>query len=163
MNPTRIEFIDAYDWTDILRASLAEGHNMIARLLADFRGGVNRFDVPGEVLYAHLSGQVVVAVAGLNREFEPSYPRAARIRRLFVLPEYRGLGLACSLVGELSRCAVLHFDTLTVNVGKLDARGFYERLGFEAVQHPGITHVKELAPEHVVHTGTESGTSQSLV
>jgi GNAT superfamily N-acetyltransferase len=144
MKLTRIESIDAYDWTDILRESLAEGHNMVDRLLADFLGGVNRFDALGEALYAHLSGPVVVAVAGLNREPDPSLPRAGRIRRLFVLPGYRGSGLARSLVDELIRCAVSHFDTLTVNVGKLDARGFYEHLGFEAVQHQGITHSKKL-------------------
>jgi len=64
-----------------LRESQAEGHNMVNRLVADFRAGSNRFDAPGELLYAHFSGQVVVAVAGLNQESDPSYPRAGRIRR----------------------------------------------------------------------------------
>ena len=39
------------------------------------------------------------------------------------------------------------FDALTVNVGDLDAGAFYERLGFGAVEHPSVTHVKRLAPE----------------
>ena len=119
---------------------------MVNRLLEDFQAGINRFDAPGEILYAHFSGQVVVAVAGLNQEPDSSYPRVGRIRRLYVVPRFRGNGLALNLVEELIRFASMHFDTLTVNVGKLDARGFYERLGFKPVQHPGITHIRELAP-----------------
>lgn len=144
MKPTRIESIDAYDWAEILRESQAEGHNMVNRLLTDFYAGINRFDAPGEALYAHFSGQVLVAIAGLNREMDQSFPRSGRIRRLYVVPSYRGGGLARALVGELELRAASHFDKLTVNVGKLNARGFYERLGFTAVQRPRITHIKEL-------------------
>ena len=163
MKATRIESLDVYDWTEIQCESQAEGHNMVNRLLTDFRAGVNRFDAPGEALYAHFSGQVLVAVAGMNQEADPSYPRAGRIRRLYVVPRFRGRGLACNLMEELTGCAVTHFDTLTINVGKLDSRGFYEHLGFKPVQHPGITHVKGLAPEQPSHRGTQSGTSQSLL
>ena len=146
VKPTRIESIDLYDWKEIQRESQAEGHNMVNRLLEDFQAGINRFDALGEILCAHFSGQVVVAVAGLNQEPDSSYPRAGRIRRLYVVPRFRGKGLALNLVEELVRFASMHFDTLTVNVGKLDARGFYEHLGFKLVQHSGITHIKELAP-----------------
>ena len=144
MKPTRIESTDPYDWTQIQQESQTEGHNMVHRLLADFHAGVNRFDGRGEALYAHFSGQVVVAVAGLNREADPGYARAGRIRRLYVLPMYRGRGLARELLEKLTQHAAPHFNSLTVNVGKLDAYGFYEHLGFTPVQHPGITHIKEL-------------------
>ena len=66
MGPERIQSVDSYDWTEILEASLSEGHRMVNRLLTDFRAGANRFDLPGEVLFAHLDGHVVVAVGGLN-------------------------------------------------------------------------------------------------
>ena len=117
---------------------------MVNRLLADFHAGTNRFDAPGEVLCAHFLGQVIVAIAGLNQESDLSFGRSGRIRRLYVLPQFRGRGLARGLVEELTRCAASHFDRLTANVGTLDARGFYEHLGFVPVQHPGITHIKEL-------------------
>lgn len=144
MNPTRIESTDAYDWAEILRESQAEGYNMVNRLLSDFGSAFNRFDAPGEALYAHFSGQVVVAVAGLNREANLSYPRSGRVRRLYVLPSCRGNGKARTLIEELARHALGHFDSITVNVGKLDARGFYEHLGFVPVQHDGITHISML-------------------
>ncbi|MHC4597916.1 MAG: GNAT family N-acetyltransferase [Planctomycetota bacterium] len=145
MKPIRLESTDPFDWTEILDASRSEGYNMVNRLLADFRAGTNRFDAPGELLLAQLSGNGIVAVAGLNRERDESLPRAGRIRRLYVVPDFRGRGLGRSLVDEITAAAPSHFGTLTVNVGKLDAHGFYENLGFSPVEHPRITHRKELA------------------
>ena len=148
MKPTRINSVDPYGWTSILRESQSEGHNMVNRLLTEFRSGANRFDAPGEALLACLSAGGVAAVAGLNREPDESLARAGRIRRLYVLPDSRGRGLGRSLVEEITALAGPHFDVLTVNVGKLDARGFYEHLGFTPVEHPSITHKKELAHNH---------------
>lgn len=148
MKPTRVTAIDPDHWSSILRESLAEGHNMIRRLLSDFRSGVNRFNAPGEILYAHFSGQVPIAVCGLNRETDPRFPRSGRIRRLYVVPRFRRKGLARTLVDELIQHAVLHFDTLTVNVGKAEAREFYEGLGFVPVHSPTITHVLSLTSEN---------------
>ncbi len=145
MKPIQIKSIDPYHWDEILSASQAEGHNMINRLLNDFRAGTNRFDVPGEILCAHLSGNTVVAVAGLNHEKDTTFGKAARVRRLYVVPRCRGKGLARSLIEELILFASPRFDTLTVNVGKLEAQGFYEHLGFKPVEHSGFTHIKELA------------------
>ena len=145
MKPIRINSVEPYDWTQILRESLSEGHNMVNRLLTDVRSRANRFDAPGEALLACLSGNGVVAVGGLNREPDESLARAGRIRRLYVAPEYRGHGLGRKLVEEITALAQPHFAVLTVHVGKLKARGFYEHLGFAPVELPGITHTKDLA------------------
>jgi GNAT superfamily N-acetyltransferase len=144
MKPTRINALDPYDWDEILATSQSEGHTMLARLVSDYRAGTNRFDAPGETLYAHLDGARVIAVAGLSREQDPRFRRAGRIRRLYVLRHRRGMGLGRSLLEQLTETARAHFDTLTVNASRLDARGFYEHLGFKPVEHPGITHVKGL-------------------
>ena len=145
MRLTRIESIDPYNWTEILNCSRSEGRKIVNRLVTDFQAGTNRFDAPGEILFVHLCSNGVVAVAGLNQEKDTSFGRAGRIRRLYVIPSSRGNGLARSLVEEIIVSASSHFDILTVNVGKLDARGFYEHLGFTPVDHPGITHTKKLA------------------
>jgi len=131
-------------WKDILRESRGEGYSIVERLLDDFRAGRNRFDAPGEALYAHFLGQVAIAVCGINRETDRTYSNAGRIRRLYVLPQYRGNGLAHDLVDVITRHASMTFDHLTVNVGTSEARGFYEHLGFVPVQLPGITHCRKL-------------------
>jgi len=145
MKPTRIQAVDPYDWMEILRASREEGHRMVERLLNDFRSGANRFDQPGEALFAHLAGEAVIAAGGLNLEQETRFGRAGRIRRLYVSPQYRGKGLGRSLVEAIASFTSEHHDVLTVNVGKLPAYGFYEQLGFTPVEHPGITHIRELS------------------
>ena len=145
MEPVRIYSTDPYDWTGILRESQSEGYGMVARLLAEYRSGANRFDAPGEALFTCLSGDVVVAVGGLNRELDEALARAGRVRRLYVMPAYRDRGLGRALVEAVCGLAQQHFDLLTVNVGKLKAYAFYEHLGFARVERPGITHIKELA------------------
>ena len=144
MQPIRIESIEPYGWGEILHTSKTEGHNMVNRLVTDFRAETNRFDGPGEVLLACLSGSAIVGIVGLNQLKEKQLGIVGLVRRLYVVPRYRGKGLGRCLVEELSMYARSHFVILTVNVGKLPARGFYEHLGFRPVDHPTITHMKEL-------------------
>ncbi|MEW5825820.1 MAG: GNAT family N-acetyltransferase [Candidatus Bipolaricaulota bacterium] len=150
MKPIRIDGVESYDWTQILQECQSEGHNMVNRLLADFSSGGNRFDAPGEVLLVCLSGSSVVAVAGLNREPDESLPRAGRIRRLYVVPQFRRQSLGRSLVEQIAALAEPYLNTLTANVGKPDAYIFYERLGFTPVRHRSITHKKQLARNHTM-------------
>jgi len=145
MKPIRIDSPEPHDWMNVLRESQAEGLDIITRLLGDFRSGTNRFDAPGEALLVCLAGSDVVAVAGLNRETDGSLARAGRIRRLYVLPGFRGHGLGRKLVEAITSLARPSFAALTVNVGGSNARGFYEHLGFIRVEHPSITHRRDLA------------------
>ena len=140
----RIESLEPYDWAYILRDGRSEGYNMVNRLISDFKAGINRFDARGETLFAHVRDTAVVAVAGLNREEIEDFGKAGRVRRLYVSPEYRGAGLGRSLVEELISFAATFYDSLTVNTGKLRTRSFYEHLGFQPVDLPGITHVRRL-------------------
>ena len=89
--------------------------------------------------------RAVTAVAGPNRETDTTFGRAGRVRRLYVLPEHRNAGLARSLLEAIRAFGSEHYTVLTVNVGTLAARGFYERLRFMAVDHPRITHILDLS------------------
>ena len=148
MKPMTIQSAEPYDWSEILDASQAEGHRMVERLLADFKTGTNQFALQGEILLAHLRGKTIVAVAGLNQEQETRFGKGGRIRRLYVIPSRRDKGLARSLIEEISSFARGQHEVLTVNVGTVEARGFYEHLGFDPVEHPRITHTKRLAPNN---------------
>jgi GNAT superfamily N-acetyltransferase len=145
--------MDPYDWTEILGASQAEGCNMVHRLLTEFHTGANRFDAPGQALFVHLHGSAVVGVAGLNVEPETCFGPAGRIRRLYIVPGCRHRGLASSLIQEIASLAAGLYEVLTVNVGGLSARGFYERLGFVPVDHPRITHTRKVAQSDRVEVG----------
>jgi GNAT superfamily N-acetyltransferase len=138
-----IQTVEGYDWTPILTASLVEGHSMVSRLLADFEAGTNRFDLPGEGLFAY-TRESIAAVCGLNLEPETCFGEGGRIRRLYVLPAHRQEGLARSLIEEIIGFAGSYHQVLTVNAGTLPARGFYEHIGFQSVSHPNISHIRLL-------------------
>ena len=144
MKLVRIESLEIYDWAEILQSSREEGHNMVRRLLEDFAAEINPFDLPGEALWIHPDAGAVTGVCGLNRETEKGFDQAGRIRRLYVVPGYRGKGIARSLLETVITFASEHYELLTVNVGQLAAGSFYEHLGFNPIEHPRITHTKVL-------------------
>ena len=76
-----------YDIEHIRVAAENEGYNMVNRLITDYESGENRFDREGEKLIAYIQDGTIVALCGLN--IEPADTRYGRIRRLYVLPEYR--------------------------------------------------------------------------
>jgi GNAT superfamily N-acetyltransferase len=143
--PFPIQTLDSHDWSRLFTESQAEGLNMVRRLLDDFKSGVNRFDASGELLLVQVESQVVIGVCGLNREPDSKLERAGRVRRLYICPEYRGCGLATSLVRSVIKHSREYFSRLTVNCGHLPVDTFYEQLGFKPTTCTGITHILELS------------------
>jgi len=63
---------------------------------------------------------------------------AAELKRMFVLPEARGLGLAQLLITELEKEAKKqHFDILVLETlyKQIEAIGLYQKMGFEIVEN----------------------------
>lgn len=73
-------------------------------------------------------------------------PGVAKIERVAVLREVRGLGVGAALMAEAMRQAALHGLEEAVLHAQTSASVFYERLGFVAEGQPfdeeGIEHVK---------------------
>ncbi len=139
-----ISRLEPFDWIPLLDASRAEGFGLVERLLSDWREGRNRFGAPGERLLACVEGEVIVGICGVNREPDRACERTGRLRRLYLLPDYRGRGLASVLVARLITFAGGHWERLTVNCGPLPVGPFYERFGFVPLDHSGLTHCLEL-------------------
>jgi GNAT superfamily N-acetyltransferase len=119
----------------------AEGIGIVARVLARWADGSERYDRPGEALLAAVapSGEVA-GIGGLT--VCPSMAGAMRVRRFHVRPEQRRRGVARLLASTLLAGGFEHTSTLTCNAGASDAAApFWESMGFEPIDHPGITHV----------------------
>ncbi len=125
----------------VLRAEARrEGYNHIDRLALDWESGGERFDKPGEALFAIYDDGELAGIGGLTRE--PSDPAGdvLRARRLYVSPRFRGRGLGEALVGAIVHEAFQTASRLNVNAGR-DAPEFWDRMGFARVDADAFTHV----------------------
>src|SRR5689334_25434208 len=76
-----------------------EGWRFVRRLADEWAAGTNRFDRPGEALFAAWSGDALVGVCGLNADPYVADQLVGRVRRLYVLRAFRGRGVGKRLVG----------------------------------------------------------------
>ena len=139
---------------DLAVASKKEGFNMIQRLVDEYQQGTNRFDGKGECLLAAFAGDKLVGCGGLNIQFSedaetnqnPSAQhRIGRVRRFYVLPEYRRTGVAKFLLQELEKRAKPHFSALCLHTDITNAVQFYTKQNYVFVgHHPSYNYFKYL-------------------
>jgi len=121
---------------DLLAESEREGSRFVRRLFDEWTAGTNRFDRPGEALFAARLGDRLIGVCGLNIDPYAAAPNVGRVRRLYVLTAYRRLGAARHLVLAVLEAARGRFDVLRLR---------YESLGFRPnAETADSTHVLEL-------------------
>jgi ribosomal protein S18 acetylase RimI-like enzyme len=111
--------------------SECEGWRFVRRLADEWTSGRNRFDRPGEALFvARVSGSIV-GVCGLNADPFAADRTTGRVRRLYVLREYRGRGFGEQLVRAVVAAASGRFRRLRVRTESWEADRLYQRLGFQ--------------------------------
>jgi GNAT superfamily N-acetyltransferase len=136
---TEISDLETSSIETLRSESLEEGYNMVNRLVVEYRSGENRFDKPGEKLTAYILDNEIVAVCGLN--MEPSDESLGRIRRLYVLKDYRHQEIGTALLKYLKEYAERYFKGVVVNIGNLPVDGFYKSAGFSPVENGSYTHI----------------------
>lgn len=122
------------------------GWRFVRRLAEEWASGQNRFDRPGEALFAALVDGRMIGVCGLNVDPYAAGPGVGRVRHLYVRSDCRGLGVGRRLVGEVIEAARGRFDTLRLRTENPAAARLYERMGFR--RSTGVadcTHLMELA------------------
>lgn len=130
------------DIGELRSESEREGYNLVDKLISDFKSGENKFDKKGECLIVCEAGNKMVGICALG--IDPLNSARGRIRRLYVLPQYRNKGVGRKLVTELVDYSRKYFKAVSVNMGKLHISKFYEGLGFKRYdKEPGITHLLE--------------------
>ena len=105
----RVHQIDPLAWAPLLAASQGEGWQMLGRLMDEWRSGANRYEQPGESLWAWFdaNGQAI-AVGGLNVEPAPGRPGTGRMRRFYVHPAWRaGWATRCWPAREATSAACM--------------------------------------------------------
>src|SRR5437879_5760125 len=119
--------------SDALGALVAEseeaGLRFVRRLLDEWASGANRFDRPGEALFAARVGGRLVGVCGLNIDPYAADRRVGRVRHLYVLSAFRRRGVGRHLVTAGIEMARGRVDRLHVRTEDGGGGRFYEAAG----------------------------------
>lgn len=138
---------------DLVIASKKEGFDFIERLVEEYEQGKNRFDRHGEFLLVAYENEKLVACGGLNIQVSDEEEttdskkqhKIGRVRRFYVLPEYRRTGLAKRLLQELEKKAKANFSALCLHTDLTHAVQFYTKQNYIFVgHHPNYNYFKYL-------------------
>lgn len=113
---------------------------MLVRLQENWISGLNRFDLPGEILAGAIADGALAGVCGRNIDPFADNAAAGRVRHLYVAPGYRGRDIGSQLVRFIVRDAADFFRFLNTRAPS-QAFAFYERHGFAPVlENSTVTH-----------------------
>lgn len=127
----------------MLGEAAAEGVRNMALLADQWASGEQRFDDPAALFAAIVDGELA-GVGGVTAE--TALPRSAmRMRRLYVRPPFRRAGVGRALAGAMMQQGLQVAPLLVLNAAASDAAApFWEAMGFERADWPGITHALRL-------------------
>lgn len=122
-----------------------EGVAFVRRLVEDWESGANRFDRPGEALFAAWSDEQLAGVCGLNVDPYVDDRGVGRVRHLYVALAHRRFGVGRALVTAVVDAGRGRFDRLRLSTSNPAAASLYTRLGFRETPGEGhATHVLDL-------------------
>ena len=125
--------------------SESAGYRLVRRLVDEWASGENRFDRPGEVLFAAWMDGRLIGACGLNVDPYTKAAGVGRVRHLYVLSAYRRLGVGGRLVGLVVDAARGRFGRPRLSTQNPEAARLYERMGFtRSAGAPDHTHFLDL-------------------
>jgi GNAT superfamily N-acetyltransferase len=117
----------------------------LQKLQDEWAAGANRFDKPGEALFAGWVAGRLIGVCGLNVDPYIEDGRIGRLRHLYVLSDFRRLGVGRRLVEAVLAAAKDRFAVLRLRTESAEAGEVYEKLEFRRLSElPDCTHVLEV-------------------
>jgi GNAT superfamily N-acetyltransferase len=121
----------------------AEGVRNMAMLASEFGSAANPFVEPAALFAAFAEGELA-GLGGVTLQAGLAEP-AMRMRRLYVRPAFRRAGVARALAGAMMQQGFQTAPLLVLNArASAAAPPFWEAMGFERVEWPGITHALRL-------------------
>jgi GNAT superfamily N-acetyltransferase len=124
---------------------------LVTRMIEEFKSGKNRFDGPGEFFLTAYDNDKLIACGGLSQQWNENdvEARIGRVRRFYVLPEYRKHGVGKHLLKYLENKAVVNFSALCLYTDTHPAAHFYQKMNYVFVEnHPNYNYFKYLISTH---------------
>ncbi|WP_078433733.1 GNAT family N-acetyltransferase [Metabacillus halosaccharovorans] len=131
-----------YDLNSLITRSKEEGFRFIERLVNDYKNGSNTFNNSGEALFGVFNEkEELIAIGGLNIDPFSQKQYIGRLRRFYVMKEYRRNGIGSLLIKKIINEAVKYYKILVLHTDTKQADLFYSSLGFlKEDLYPNSTH-----------------------
>ncbi|RTR36227.1 GNAT family N-acetyltransferase [Robertmurraya yapensis] len=141
----RISNLLDFDLNRFLEQSKKEGFRIVERLVTDYKNGSNTFNLIGESLFGVFNEEgLLVAIGGLNKDPFSKEQCIGRLRRFYVIKEYRRNGIGSLLVTKLIEEAKRYYEILVLHTDTEEADKFYTSLGFlKKNLYPSSSHYME--------------------
>lgn len=127
----KITNLTTIDISHLMMESKEDGYHFLERLVNDYKNGANTFDKRGEGLYGVYNEKgILIAIGGINIDPYLNDPEIGRLRRFYVLKEYRRKGIGRFLVNQILFAARRTFKEVVLHSDTDDVECFYTSLGF---------------------------------
>ncbi|MDN4617016.1 GNAT family N-acetyltransferase [Paenibacillus sp. PsM32] len=139
-----VEQLKVHELEPLVIRSEQEGFKHLRRLVSEYVAGENTFSGEGEALYIVREQEQIIGVVGLNQDPFSDHS-TGRIRRLYVHPDYRHLGIGKQLVQKVTSEAKKFYNILVLYTNSEQASQFYIQLAFKQEHgNPHRSHYKIL-------------------
>ncbi|MEL7095727.1 MAG: GNAT family N-acetyltransferase [Pseudomonadota bacterium] len=137
----RVEDELPFGFQALMQHSQDEGIKNMSMLQENWLSGAERFNKNGAALFGAFFENELIGLGGTTKEI--GYTGSAmRMRRLFVLAHWRRKGVAGLIARQCMDWGLQSAKILTCNAqASAAAAPFWERMGFEPVSLPRITHI----------------------
>lgn len=130
---------------DLLAASTAEGFQFIERLVMELANHPEQYEGQGAALLGGYALGELIAIGGFSADPYTEEQGLGRLRRVYVLPAWRGMGVGRRLVRVLETQAAETYRALVLRTDTAAAARFYEALGYAPLPAGGTaTHRRSL-------------------
>lgn len=130
---------------DLLAASTVEGFQFIERLVTELANHPSQYEGQGAALLGGYALGQLVAIGGFSADPYTTEQGLGRLRRVYVLPAWRGMGVGRHLVRVLEAQAAETYCALVLRTDTAAAARFYEALGYAPLPAGGTaTHRRSL-------------------
>jgi len=126
----------------LIYESLSLGFKFLERFVVQLPESADPFVGEGGVLFGVEQANRLVALGGVTRD--PYLSGAGRVRHVYVLEEFRRIGVGTDLVKACIAFATDHYSLLRLRTDTQTGAFFYESLGFVNVTHESATHEMSL-------------------
>jgi ribosomal protein S18 acetylase RimI-like enzyme len=144
VSTARVDDLPVDRFAAMLAESEASNYRFLRRVLCEWQSGANRFSRPGEALLVAEINSRWVGVCGLSIDPYLEDPRIGRLRNVYVMADFRRIGIGRRLVEEAIARARGSFDRLRLRAREEGPARLYESLGFTRCRGiPNCTHIME--------------------